>query len=76
LRSISPFFLHAVNAPPAGRLRQLHLLRHFGGGQVGVVLQQAQDLAVDGAQRVLHESVRNLVFVGRIMRKSGFSGRK
>ncbi|MNT49349.1 hypothetical protein D3C72_1861940 [compost metagenome] len=41
------FFLHAVNPPPAGRLRQFDLLRDLGGGQVGIVLQQAQNLAIE-----------------------------
>ena len=50
-----PFLLHAVDAPPARRLRQLNLLGDLGGGEVGVVLQQAEDAAVDGAQLFLHE---------------------
>lgn len=43
------FLLHAMDASPAGRLRQLHLLGDLGGREVGVVLQQAEDAAVDGA---------------------------
>ncbi|MCY1384571.1 hypothetical protein D9M69_728480 [compost metagenome] len=57
-------------------MRQLHLLRHLGGGKVGVMLQQAEDLAVDRTERALHESFLNLVLVGWIMRKSGFAAQK
>jgi hypothetical protein len=62
-----PVFLHAVDAPPARRLRQLDLLGDLRRGEVGVVLQQQQNLAVDAAQRGLHGCACLVVVSGWIM---------
>jgi len=44
-----PLLLHAVDASPARRLRQFDLLGNFRRGEIGVVLQQKEDLAIDAA---------------------------
>ncbi len=62
-----PFFLHAMDAAPARRLRQLDLFGDLGGGQVSVVLQQQQNLAIDAAQRGLHGCSLFVVVGGWIM---------
>ena len=59
-----PFFLHAMNAPPARRLRELYLFGDFRSRQIGVVLQQAQNLAINRAKWRLHNLFPIFVFLG------------
>lgn len=63
-----PFFLHAIDPPPAGRLGQFDLFRHLGSREISIVLQQAENSPVDGAELVLHDFFQFVVIVGRIMR--------
>jgi hypothetical protein len=57
-----------MNPPPAGRLGQFNLLGDLRGGQFGVVLQQAQNLAIDGFEPLRHKNSKILIFIRLIMR--------
>ncbi|MCY1454996.1 hypothetical protein D9M71_720990 [compost metagenome] len=63
-----PLLLQAMDAPPARRLRQLDLLGDLRRRQVGVVLQQAENPPVEGAQRGLHDFFSFGFFMEKVMR--------